>query len=352
MCRLKPLISSNQLADRSFCVKVNDCLSRLVMVKSGVPQGSVLGPTLFNIYVADLVRFCQLPPEVKFTQFADDVKIYVSFDADSSQYSSEVLQNTINRIFLFFSELKLTIAENKTFCMHLGARNPNMFYHINGYLIDSRNLARDLGIRYDNTLSFRPQYEHMIKTANIAMYRIFRLFLSVDPKLMTKMFTTYVRSHLEFGSIHWNPNLKKDSERIEKIQRDFSRILWLKNNPGLNYIDLPSYEYRTNSLKIHSLFVRRMVADVLFVRKVISGSGYTSLGDLFIFRPSNGRTVQFKIQPKLSLVRANSKHQNTFAYRVSRLLEDNDLGSLIRSGRSTIIQHVSTHSGSLASLLD
>ncbi|CAI5440031.1 unnamed protein product [Caenorhabditis angaria] len=118
-------------------VKIGECFSTKKLCSSGVPQGGVLSPLLFAIFVNDLPSY--IPQEIKIKQFADDVKIYSII---KNLQSSELLQRAINQIILWSSENQLTLNETKTIVTTVAIPMNYLYY-------DAKNLQSGEKINAD-----------------------------------------------------------------------------------------------------------------------------------------------------------------------------------------------------------
>ena len=139
------------LSNRTQRVCVENCFSYVSCVKSGVPQGSVLGPILFLLFINDIDRVCNTSSTIKL--FADDFKIYSIFDvSDNSSINYLQLQDTINSVCLWAAEWQLSINIRK--CSALTVRRPNSLsvsnrsYFINGELLKINIVIRSLTLVY------------------------------------------------------------------------------------------------------------------------------------------------------------------------------------------------------------
>src|SRR5437867_4960454 len=115
------------LSNRSQRVVINGVFSSFCKVSSGVPQGSVLGPLLFLLFINDLPEF--LHDNVSCVLFADDVKIYKDI---TSVADSEIMQSTLNEIQNWSLMWKLELSPHKCVVLHLGKNNPHFNYVLNG----------------------------------------------------------------------------------------------------------------------------------------------------------------------------------------------------------------------------
>ena len=144
----------NWLVNRKFVVRCQNSFSDVYEVPSSVPQGSVLGPILFNLYTADLAIELQKLSNISFQLYADDIKIYNcynSYDNQNEQASLQRAVDTVNR----WSELwQLPLSANKCQVLYLGKNNSKMDYSIGTTTLRKVSEVRDLGFIIDRKLDF------------------------------------------------------------------------------------------------------------------------------------------------------------------------------------------------------
>nr|CDJ94387.1 RNA-directed DNA polymerase (reverse transcriptase) domain containing protein [Haemonchus contortus] len=138
------------LTDRQLTVRIGSVFSTLRNVTSGVPQGGVLSPLLFNIYTYDLPNII-VSAGVSCCAFADDLKIYSRI---RSRSDSEAIQSAIDSVFNWACEWDLPLSKDKTKLLRIGSRNPGFSYSIGGSPIAPVPMVKDLGFLVTSDLSF------------------------------------------------------------------------------------------------------------------------------------------------------------------------------------------------------
>jgi hypothetical protein len=258
---------SDFLANRKQRVVIGDSYSQWFDVTSGVPQGSVLGPLLFVIFINDMPQltshFCKL--------FADDSKligvIKNSQDKFKLQQDIDTLVDWSNKWRMCFNISKCKVLEIKS---NRILRNQNEQYELSmadatgsRFELAKTNSEKDLGVVLNNKLKWNDHIDQSILKANAAMGMLKRTFKFWNCSIFKQLYTTMVRPHLEYCSSVWNPHLKKDISKLEKVQRRATKIV-----PYIR--DLP-YEERLKKLDILSLEERRVRGDLIQYFKFYKG---------------------------------------------------------------------------------
>jgi hypothetical protein len=246
------------LSYRTQQVKVGGKLSGIVDVISGVPQGSVLGPLLFLIFINDLVDVFDSKLNVKL--FADDVKIYVVLNDIGS---SSLLQSGLDKLSVWANGWQLQISIPKCSVLHMGNNSIVINYNINGNVLPNVTAMRDLGVTIDCDLRFKQHINNIVAKAHQRACLILRCFKSRNVDILFRAFIVYVRPLLEYCASVWSPCYIADILKIESVQRRFTKRLkamWFK-----------PYCARLNILKSDSLQVRRLKADLTMMFKILNG---------------------------------------------------------------------------------
>lgn len=270
-------------------VKINNNLSNYCFVKSGVPQGSVLGPLLFLIYVNDV---CNIQTSfVKFKLFADDLKIYRIVNT-VEDYSD--LQAKLTEVRKWSEDWQLKINTSKCVSLHLGSKNQKFDYMLNNVLIPSNQNINDLGVIISSDMKFSFHINSIKSKAFQRLHLLFRYFRSKNYSLLLNAYKVFIRPILEYNTVIWNPYLLKDIDTLEGVQRYFTKRLM--NNQF-------SYPERLCRLNLEFLEKRRIIFDLIYCFKILNK--YVDLDSTKFFKLSTNthtRGHQFKlILPKSNL---------------------------------------------------
>ena len=255
------------LQDRRQRVVIGSGMSEISRVVSGVVQGSVLGTLLFLMFIDDIDDL--FPPPVKIKLFADDVKLYSTV---STQSGVNILENSIADFEDWAKKWQLGINEKKSSVMHLGKRNSEKEYLIAGTPLPKLNSTKDLGIVFSNTLNFGDHIEKIASKARQRTGILFRAFACRELKFLKLAFSIYIRPLLEYSTQVWSPTYLGDINRLESVQRSFTRrIPQLKNFP---------YHERLALIGLETLELRRLKKDLVMYFKITK-----LLGILYRFHP-------------------------------------------------------------------
>lgn len=243
------------LSNRIQLVRVDNSFSNPAEVVSGIPQGSVIGPLFFILYMDDINKVVSENTTVSL--FADDAKF--------SSTSCEDLQKSLDNIKSFFDTRQLNLAKEK--CEHITFSKkpePTTFY-LSKTPINKTTMIKDLGIFICSDLKWQSHTNYLKLRAYQKCYLILRTFSTKNIWTLVQVYTTYVRPVLETGSIIWSPQFCKDIRSIEQVQRYYTKKIFRKCN-----IPYTSYMDRLNKINMKTLEYRRCAADITMVYKIIN----------------------------------------------------------------------------------
>src|SRR5207248_1530664 len=164
------------LFGREFQIKIGSYLSnnKASCCNKGVPQGSVLSPLLFNLYIADVIDIFGTNISVK--QYADDLKVYITYSNSTSHLITE-LQSSLARFSDWCKVNGLRISIDKIRRMHLGSSNPKHKYTIENQTIpEVTDEIRDLGLHFTPDLKWNIHINKKCRAAFFRWYNLFKFF--------------------------------------------------------------------------------------------------------------------------------------------------------------------------------
>ncbi|GAB0187660.1 mitochondrial enolase superfamily member 1 [Grus japonensis] len=209
----------NWLDGRTQRVVVNGSMSKRRTVTSGIPQGSVLGPALLNIFVGDTDSGI----ECTLSKFADDTKLCGVVDALEGR---DAIQRDLDRLKRLGEEW-----------------------------IESSPEEKDLGVLIDEKLNMTRQCALAAQKANRVLGCIRRGVTSRLREVILPLYSALVRPHLEYCVQLWGPQYRRDIELLERVQRRAMKLI-----RGMEHL---SYEDRLRELGLFSLEKRRLQGDLI-----------------------------------------------------------------------------------------
>ena len=289
---------SNWLNNRKQRVVLNGKTSSWKDVTSGVPQGSVLGPLLFLIYINDLDN--GLKSTV--SKFADDTKLCGIANSHSNQLD---IQEDLNILEQWSEKWLMKFNPSKCKVMHIGKNNTKYDYTLFGQNLTKVTSERDLGVIISNDLKPTKHCISASEKANKILGLIARSFDFKNPSIINQLYRSLVRPHLEYAVSVWSPNLIKDIDRLERVQRRATKLI-----PNIRN---KSYENRLKQMNLFSLKKRRLRGDLIQVFKVLKGIDNVKAENLFTLNTNQTRNNGLKLTGRRFNLEVG---RNNFANRV------------------------------------
>lgn len=260
----EPLLSwfGSYLSKRKSLVVASGHSSDPFPVHSGVPQGSHLGPLLFNVFINDIGECFH---NSKYCLFADDLKI---FKAVKSSTDSILLQHDLDRLILWCQRNNMDLNVAKCFFIHFSRKNsnPHTQYKLHNDVLEEVTYIRDLGVTLDYKLRLNMHIDNICNKAFKSLGFVLRNCKDFRcPKTKIVLYNSLVRSHLEYCSVVWNPFYEVYKKRIESVQK---RFLWHLTYSCNLAKTIRSYPERLFYFEMSSLSDRRRILDVLFLYKL------------------------------------------------------------------------------------
>ena len=260
-------------------------------VTSGVPQGSVLGPILFLIFIDDMPQYtknCQV------RLFADDTIVYLTVTAIND---CENLQDDLKRLEKWEEEWQMEFHPAKCKILRITRKkNKTIFpYTLHGQILEEVPSAKYLGITISNNMTWNKHIDKTASKANSKLGFLRRNIKTKDQSLKAKAYKAIVRPTMEYCSTVWDPYTKTQSETLEKVQRRAAR--WATGK----LFDKSSVSDMKRDLGWRDLNQRRVDSRLCMMYKITQGLVDIPIGqfatfdrDGVHFQPIYGRTKYYE----------------------------------------------------------
>jgi len=252
---------SDYLSNRSQRVVIENSSSAVLPVLSGVPQGSILGPLLFLLYINDLPS---VTSNCITALFADDSKCFTEI---RSYNDCNLLQNDLDKLVEWSNTWEMDFNASKCKVLTITrCHSPVQYcYTINGSPLEKVGVFKDLGVFIDETLSFNSQVDQLVLKCNKVCGFIKRSVGFKAPNVVKlRLYKALCLSILDYCSPVWSPQSKQNIKKLESVQRSMSRFL-------LNNTEI-SYPQRCVDLRILPLSFRREMNDLILIFNCMYGS--------------------------------------------------------------------------------
>ena len=257
------------LTERKQCVKVGNVCSSLRNLEKGVPQGSILGPTLYNIFTNDIFYFVENSTLVN---YADDNSL--TFAHENADIMKCTLEEESNVLIKWFSDNGIRANPDKFQGIAIGKKSisENISFMIGGTVIKCEESVKLLGVTIDNLLNFDLHIKNLCQKASKQINVLRRLgkFLTIDGK--KAIYHAFIISNFNFCPIVWHFCKKSNTQKLERVHYRALRFV---------FADFESdYESLLKKCDTTTLEISRMRQIALETFKILSKEGPCYLRDL------------------------------------------------------------------------
>ena len=251
---------NSYLCDHSQQVCVNGTSSAKCHVSSGVPQGSVLGPLLFMLYIDDIAQVKMSDGSILL--YADDICLYrpiLSCSDVTTFQDIDILTSKISNL-----GLDVSIGKCKFMLLSRKKSSTHVTLSVSGLQLEQVSSYTYLGFLVTSNLSWSPHIQHLCTRARRQLGIIYRQFYKANANTATLkvLYISRVHSVLEYGACVWDPHLQKDIDSLEGVQRLASKICtrdW--SSPYIHHLSV---------LNLDTLSLRRTVSKLCFLYKMVN----------------------------------------------------------------------------------
>lgn len=322
------------LTHRQQQVSINNNKSDFETVTCGVPQGSILGPLLFLLFINDLPLYVD---DVSSDLYADDTTLYDI--QDSLDMIEQNLQSGLNQLHIWCKNNGMVLNSAKTKVMlittnqkrqRLDNTNLNLLYMDEALKMISND--KILGVFVDNNLQWSDHVKHISKKISSYIWLLSKIkhYLSQDHRV--QFYKSYIQPHIDFCNIVWGNSCESNKMKIFKLQKRAYRVI-------LDYKVEDSYE-ALSSLKILSVYDRLFLRKAKFMFKVYNGLTPTYISENFTLRNEMDMSVNLRSSTSQNFVPPLPKKEcYKQSMRYSGCLIWNSLPSDVKSAQTAETFH-------------
>ena len=248
----------NYLNQRKQRTKVNNAYSSWKCTKLGVPQGSILGPLLFNIFINDIFFFLR---KTKIANYADDNTAYAT--DNNLEGLLETLQEETTEVLKWFQINEMKPNDDK--CHLIVANTNNVNIKLGPEIIGSEQLVTLLGINVDNNLDFNNHVSGLIRKGNQKLYALARISKYLDQAKLRILMKTFIESQFNYCPLVWMFHSRTMNNRINKLHERALKLVY--KNSELSFEELLELD---NSKTVHQKNLQRLAIEMYKVKNNIA----------------------------------------------------------------------------------
>ena len=327
------------LTNRNKKCQIQNSISSERLITCGVPQGSILGPLFFLLYINDLPRCLS---KTKPRMFADDTNLTAS--GDTVQEVQAAVNSDLENLRKWLIANKLSLNVTKTEFMLIGSKS--MIKRISdpqpNILIDNKQIkqvyeCKTLGVTVDQHLSWKSNTENICRKICAGISAIRRIKLYVDKQTLISIYNAIVRPYFDYCCEVWDVFGVTQSKRLQKLQNRAARVILDVSNDVNHTIAL-------HTLGWEPLSAERKKAKAKMMFKILNKMGPKSLTDLFSYKSEKTKYNLREISQSLCLSKPRTDHmKKSFMCDGAKLW--NSIPKNVRESKSlsSFCQKIATH---------
>ena len=307
------LFFADYLTNRKQWVKVMDTYSGWTITNRDVPQGSVMGPLLFNIFLNDLFF---LPLNSQLVNYADGN--HICHESENLEMLQKHLQDDSNKAVKWFDNNQTTANPDKFQSIVLSRRNVETFdINVDDHTISRDNTLKMLGVTLDDKLNFKAHIRNICQTNSCQINALKRISNFLNKQCRMNVYKSFIKANFNYCPMVWMFCGKTNLNKLEKLQERALAVVY-----GDNSLDYDDMLQRSCQLRIRINLIR-LVAIEMF--KCTKGINPAYMNDMFIDKESkyNLRDQSRLLQPKFNTKRYGYRSFMYFGSKIWNSLPNN-----------------------------
>ena len=280
------------LSNRFQRTKIGSLFSEWLQLICGVPQGSILGPLLFNIFINDLLLIIQ---KTNICNFADDNTIYSC--ASSTEEVLCRLKYDLTNVLSWFSLNHLAANHAKFQMMFLGTTDENIKISVDNFILENKSSVKLLGVTLDKSLSLKEHIQNICSKASKGIRCLHRIRGYLDEKQALVLYNSYIQSNFNYCPLVWMFCSKTTYKMIESVQKRALRALYLDYDKSMeDFLMIDGID------TIHVINIRALLVEVY---KTFHSLNPSFMRNIFVskFVPYSLRNIELLELPESKTVR-------------------------------------------------